>query len=198
VGMIQEAHVGVGIVGKEGKQASLAADFSILEFRSLKLLLLWHGRLSYKRSAVLSQFVIHRGLIISIIQVIFSFMFYFTSIPIYNGYLMLGYATFYTSLPVFSIVFDEDVDLNTVVKFPNLYKILQKGRVLNSKTFLLWCFKSIYQGAVIMIGAVLLFEDNYLNIVSITFTSLIFIEVLNVYLEVFISFIKYLFFLKLF
>jgi phospholipid-translocating ATPase len=69
VGMIQEAHVGVGIVGKEGKQASLAADFSILQFKALKLLLLWHGRLSYKRSAVLSQFVIHRGLIISIIQV---------------------------------------------------------------------------------------------------------------------------------
>lgn len=69
MGMIQEAHLGVGIVGKEGKQASLAADFSILEFRSLKLLMLWHGRLSYKRSAVLSQFVIHRGLIISIIQV---------------------------------------------------------------------------------------------------------------------------------
>jgi phospholipid-translocating ATPase len=184
VGMIQEAHLGVGIVGKEGKQASLAADFSILEFKCLKLLLLWHGRLSYKRSAVLAQFVIHRGLIISIIQVIFSIMFYFTSIPIYNGYLMLGYATFYTSLPVFSIIFDVDTDIKTVIKFPTLYKILQKGRVLNTKTFLVWCFKSIYQGAVIMIGAVLLFEDNYLNIVSITFTSLIFIEILNVYLEV--------------
>jgi phospholipid-translocating ATPase len=71
VGMILEAHLGVGIVGKEGKQASLAADFSILEFQVLKLLLLWHGRLSYKRSAVLAQFVIHRGLIISIIQVYF-------------------------------------------------------------------------------------------------------------------------------
>lgn len=69
VGMILEAHCGVGIVGKEGMQASLAADFSILEFKALRLLLLWHGRLSYKRSAVLSQFVIHRGLIISIIQV---------------------------------------------------------------------------------------------------------------------------------
>jgi phospholipid-translocating ATPase len=69
VGMILEAHIGVGIVGKEGKQASLAADFSIMEFRALKLLTLWHGRLSYKRSAVLAQFVIHRGLIISSIQV---------------------------------------------------------------------------------------------------------------------------------
>jgi len=111
-------------------------------------------------------------------------MFYFTSIPVYNGYLMLGYATIYTSLPVFSIVFDEDVDLNTVIKFPNLYKILQKGRNLNTKTFLIWCFKSIYQGAVIMIGTVTLFDEEYLNIVSITFTSLVFIELLNVYLEV--------------
>jgi phospholipid-translocating ATPase len=67
VGMILEANVGVGIVGKEGKQASLAADFSINEFKHLRRLILWHGRLSYKRSAVLSQFVIHRGLIITII-----------------------------------------------------------------------------------------------------------------------------------
>lgn len=184
VGMIQEAHLGIGIVGKEGKQASLAADFSILEFKSVKLLLLWHGRLSYKRSAVLAQFVIHRGLIISIIQIIFSFMFYFTSIQIYNGYLMLGYSTIYTTLPVFSIVYDEDVDLSSVIKFPVLYKILQKGRVLNVKTFVAWCVKSIYQGAVIMIGAVLLFEDNFVNIVSITFSALILIEILNVYLEI--------------
>jgi phospholipid-translocating ATPase len=32
VGMILEANVGIGIVGKEGKQASLASDFSINEF----------------------------------------------------------------------------------------------------------------------------------------------------------------------
>ena len=54
VGMIQEADVGIGIVGKEGKQASLAADYSITQFSHLKRLILWHGRLSYKRSAVLS------------------------------------------------------------------------------------------------------------------------------------------------
>jgi len=59
--------VGIGIVGKEGMQAALAADFSIEKFKYLNRLLLWHGRLSYKRSSVLSQFVIHRGLIISII-----------------------------------------------------------------------------------------------------------------------------------
>ncbi|MBP3766283.1 MAG: hypothetical protein J6G98_03800 [Bacilli bacterium] len=82
--------------------------------------------------------------IIYIIQIIFSFMFYFTSIQIYNGYLMLDYSTIYTSFPVFSIVFDEDADLASVIKFPVLYKILQKVRVLNAKTFVSWCIKSMY------------------------------------------------------
>lgn len=60
VSMIQAADVGIGIVGKEGKQASLAADFSINQFSYLTKLLVWHGRNSYKRSAKLAQFVIHR------------------------------------------------------------------------------------------------------------------------------------------
>ena len=38
--MIQAADVGIGIVGKEGKQASLAADFSITQFDHVAKLLL--------------------------------------------------------------------------------------------------------------------------------------------------------------
>lgn len=108
VGMILEADVGIGIEGKEGMQASLACDFSLKQFGHLKKLILWHGRLSYKRSSILSQFVFHRGLIISVIQALFTLIFYFVTIPIYNGFLMLGYATVYTALPVFSLVFDQD------------------------------------------------------------------------------------------
>ncbi len=69
VSMIQAANAGVGVVGKEGMQASLASDFSLTQFSHVARLLLVHGRYSYKRSASLSQFVIHRGLIISIMQV---------------------------------------------------------------------------------------------------------------------------------
>ena len=61
VSMIQAANVGIGIVGKEGKQASLAADFSITQFSHLSKLLCWHGRNSYKRSCKLASFIIHRG-----------------------------------------------------------------------------------------------------------------------------------------
>lgn len=121
VSMIQEANVGLGIVGKEGMQASLAADFSITQFKHISLLLLWHGRLSYKRSASLGQFVVHRGMIISFIQAIFTVTFFFVTIPIYNGFLLLGYSTIYTSLPIFSIVLDVDVSQSKVKEYPALY-----------------------------------------------------------------------------
>lgn len=181
VGMILESNVGIGIVGKEGKQASLAADFSINQFSYLKRLLLWHGRQSYKRSSLLSQFIIHRGLIISVIQAVFSIIFYFVSIPIYNGYLMLGYATLYTSLPVFSIVLDEDTGVQQALDYPPLYKTLQKGRSLSFKTFLIWVWKSIFQGGIIMFSWIAYFNESFANIVTITFSSLIIVELLNVY-----------------
>jgi phospholipid-translocating ATPase len=184
VAMIQESNVGIGIVGKEGMQASLAADFSITQFSHLRELILWHGRLSYKRTAALAQFVIHRGLIISVIQAVFSIVFYFVAIPIYNGYLMLGYATAYTSLPVFSLVFDTDVDKDSVLNFPPLYKTLQKGRSLSFKTFLIWVWKSLYQGSVILLFSIKFFNDSFANIVTITFSALIIIELLNVYTEI--------------
>ena len=84
VSMIQVADVGVGIVGKEGRQASLAADFSITQFCHLTKLLVWHGRNSYKRSAKLGQFVIHRGLIISVCQTMFSIANRFEPIVLYR------------------------------------------------------------------------------------------------------------------
>ena len=76
--------VGVGLEGKEGRQASLAADFSLSQFSHLRRLLLWHGRNSYQRSAKLAQFVVHRGLIIAVIQVIFSAVFYFIPLAIFQ------------------------------------------------------------------------------------------------------------------
>ncbi|MEQ2218698.1 hypothetical protein XENOCAPTIV_006960, partial [Xenoophorus captivus] len=52
---------------------SLAADFSVTQFKHLGRLLMVHGRNSYKRSAALSQFVIHRSLCISTMQAVVPF-----------------------------------------------------------------------------------------------------------------------------
>ncbi|SNX82093.1 probable NEO1 - P-type ATPase, a proposed aminophospholipid translocase [Melanopsichium pennsylvanicum] len=184
VSMIQAADVGLGIVGKEGKQASLAADFSITQFSFLTKLLVWHGRNSYKRSAKLAQFVIHRGLIISIIQAVFSSIFYFAPIALYQGWLMVGYATVYTMAPVFSLVLDRDVSEDLALLYPELYKDLTKGRSLSAKTFTTWLMISTYQGGAIMILSLLLFENEFLNIVSISFTALVVNELIMVALEI--------------
>ncbi|KAF8170774.1 protein transporter [Pholiota molesta] len=184
VSMIQAADVGVGIVGKEGRQASLAADFSVTQFSHLTKLLLWHGRNSYRRSAKLAQFVIHRGLIISVMQAVFSAIFYFAPIALYQGWLMAGYATIYTMAPVFSLVLDRDVSEDLALLYPELYKELTKGRALSYKTFFQWFMISLYQGAAIMIMSLVLFENEFLHIVSISFTALILNELIMVALEI--------------
>ena len=115
-----------------------------MKFKDVGPLLLWHGRLAYKRSAVMSQFVMHRGLIVSIIQMIFSLVFYYVAIPVFNGWLMLGYATAYTMIPVFCLIFDEDISKDKAMEYTELYKPLQKGRELTEKTFYIWFWKSIY------------------------------------------------------
>ncbi|KAK3873283.1 hypothetical protein Pcinc_021693 [Petrolisthes cinctipes] len=184
VSMIQAADAGIGIVGKEGKQASLAADFSIDQFQHILRLFLVHGRNSYKRSAALSQFVIHRGLILSTIQAIFSSIFYFSSVALYQGFLLVGYATIYTNMSVFSLVLDLDVSPAIALSYPELYKDLVKGRSLSYKTFFIWVLISIYQGGVLMYGAMLLFEDELIHVVSISFTSLILTELLMIGLTV--------------
>ncbi|KAH9957866.1 hypothetical protein BJV74DRAFT_880134 [Russula compacta] len=151
VSMMQAANVDVGIVGKEGKQASLAADFSVTQFSHLTKLLLWHGRNSYRRSAKLTQFVIHRGLIISVMQTVFSAV------------------------------------------LPELYKELTKGRTLSSKTFFIWLMISLYQGtstlAAIPIIALVLFENEFLNIVAISFMALILHDLIMVTLDITIWFL---------
>ncbi|XP_011500135.1 PREDICTED: probable phospholipid-transporting ATPase IIB isoform X2 [Ceratosolen solmsi marchali] len=184
VSMIQSADAGIGIEGLEGRQASLAADFSIQQFSHLANLLLVHGRRSYKRSAALSQFVIHRGLIISTMQAVFSAVFYFSSVPLYQGFLMVGYATIYTMFPVFSLVLDKDVSGKIALTFPELYKDLSKGRSLSYKTFFMWVLISIYQGGVIMYGALIMFEDEFIHIVAISFSALVLTELIMVALTI--------------
>ncbi|GJN37966.1 hypothetical protein PR202_gb26970 [Eleusine coracana subsp. coracana] len=51
VSMIQMADVGVGISGQEGRQAVMASDFSMGQFRFLVPLLLVHGHWNYQRMA---------------------------------------------------------------------------------------------------------------------------------------------------
>ncbi|KAL2144278.1 hypothetical protein VTI28DRAFT_9266 [Corynascus sepedonium] len=184
VSMIQAADVGVGIVGKEGRQASLAADFSIEQFFHLTKLLVWHGRNSYKRSAKLAQFVIHRGLIIAVCQTMYSIALKFEPEGLYKDWLMVGYATVYTAMPVLSLVLDKDVDENLANLYPELYKELTSGRSLSYRTFFVWVFVSIYQGCLIQGLSQVLTEVDGPRMVAVSYTVLVLNELLMVAIEI--------------
>ncbi|KAK5096664.1 putative aminophospholipid-translocase [Lithohypha guttulata] len=181
VSMIQAADVGIGIVGKEGRQASLAADFSITQFSHVTKLLVWHGRNSYKRSAKLAQFIIHRGLIISVCQTMYNIAGKFDPKGLFKDWLLVGYATVYTMAPVFSLVLDRDVDEKLANLYPELYKELKTGQSLSYKTFFTWVAVSIYQGIVIQgLSQLLVGAVDGPRMLSVSFTVLVLNELIMV------------------
>lgn len=60
VSMIQEAHVGFGIFGKEGRNAAISSDFCFAKFKYLRRALLVHGYLYYTRAATLVLFFFYQ------------------------------------------------------------------------------------------------------------------------------------------
>jgi phospholipid-translocating ATPase len=185
VSMIQAADVGIGIVGKEGRQASLAADFSITQFCHVTKLLVWHGRNSYKRSAKLGQFIIHRGLIIAVCQTMYNIAGHFDPKGLFKDWLLVGYATIYTTAPVFSLVMDRDVDEHLANLYPELYKELKSGESLSYKSFFTWVLVSVYQGIIIQgLSQLLVGEVDGKRMLSVSFTVLVLNELIMVAVSV--------------
>ena len=185
VSMIQAASLGVGIVGKEGRQASLAADVSLTAFHHLPKLLVWHGRNSYTRSAKLAQFVIHRGLLVSVCQTVYSVAAHFEPHALYRDWLLVGYATVYTMAPVFSLVLDRDVDEGVANLYPELYKELTTGAALSYRSFFVWLAISVYQGLVVQgLSQLLVASVDSPRMVSVSYSALVVNELVMVAAEV--------------
>ncbi len=60
VSMLQEAHIGIGIYGKEGIAAARSADYAFSKFKYLKRAFLVHGYLYYTRMAILVVYFFYK------------------------------------------------------------------------------------------------------------------------------------------
>lgn len=63
VPMLMEAHIGVGIAGREGMQAARASDYAIGKFKFLKNLLFVHGREAYRRNCDIVSYNFYKNLL---------------------------------------------------------------------------------------------------------------------------------------
>ncbi|CAL5996369.1 Phospholipid-transporting_ATPase IA [Hexamita inflata] len=176
VSLLQAASVGFGIFGKEGVQAAMASDFALGQFKDIQQLLFWHGRNAYKNTVEACQFVIQRGIIGVLIQAWFSAVYYFTSVVLYSGVLMLGYVCVYSIIPLLCIYVNEDVDYSVTMMYPELYKNLLKGRLLNIKTFFIWNSVAIFGSIVLIFASLHFVQNNFANLVLVSFSALTLVQ----------------------
>jgi phospholipid-translocating ATPase len=162
VGMIQEAHVGVGIAGREGLQAARAADYAVGRFKFLGKLLLVHGRYAYKRTSWIAQYAFYKSMVICVLQIAFGFVSAFSGSSLFDSTSLTLYNVAFTNFYTMAMVLERDVSASSAMSVPALYTETQAGKACNRKTFLFWVLRAIYQGTLVFISMVLYSDQWYI------------------------------------
>ncbi|CEP15440.1 hypothetical protein [Parasitella parasitica] len=149
VSMIQEANVGVGISGVEGRQAVMASDYAISQFRFLERLLLVHGRWSYLRTAEMIMGFFFKNIVWTFV------LFWYQIFCQFNGSMMFEYALvalynlIFTSLPIIFLgIWDQDVNAKVSDLYPEMYRMGLRNDKFKPWRFYLTVFDAIYQSSV--------------------------------------------------
>uniref|UniRef100_A0A8C2KWP6 Phospholipid-transporting ATPase n=1 Tax=Cyprinus carpio TaxID=7962 RepID=A0A8C2KWP6_CYPCA len=136
VSMIKTAHIGVGISGQEGMQAVLASDYSFAQFRYLQRLLLVHGRWSYHRMCNFLCYFFYKNFAFTLVHFWYGFLCGFSAQTVYDQWFITLFNIVYTSLPVLAMgLFDQDVNEQYSLRFPNLYRPGQLNQLFNKRKF---------------------------------------------------------------
>ncbi|KAI9547073.1 putative phospholipid-transporting ATPase IH [Dissostichus eleginoides] len=165
VSMILEAHVGIGIMGKEGRQAARNSDYAIPKFKHLKKMLLVHGHYYYIRIAELVQYFFYKNVCFIFPQFLYQFFCGFSQQPLYDTAYLTLYNISFTSLPIllYSLV-EQHVTMDTLKRDPSLYRDIAKNSLLRWPVFLYWTCLGLFDAVIFFFGAYFLFDNT-------TFTS---------------------------
>ena len=74
VEMIRAAHIGVGIIGKEGTQAVNNADYAISQFRYLTRLILVYGHHDDRGITLAALLIFYKNVLFTLIQYLYTFV----------------------------------------------------------------------------------------------------------------------------
>jgi len=150
VAMIQEAHVGVGISGKEGLQAARVADYSIAQFRFLQRLLFVHGHWNYVRTAKYILLTFWKEMVFYSVQAMYQRWNGYTGTSLYESDSLVVWNTLFTSLPVMLPgIFEQDLSAATLLAMPELYSYGQNSQGFNMRKYGLWMLMAACESQII-------------------------------------------------
>lgn len=149
VAMIQEADVGVGIAGEEGRQAVMCSDYAIGQFRFLDRLLLVHGRWDYKRLAEMIPNFFYKNLVFTFTLFWYGCFNTFDVAYLYDYTIVMFYNLAFTSLPIIFLgVLDQDVPDYISLAVPQLYRSGILGIEWGMTRFVEYTVDGLYQSLV--------------------------------------------------
>ncbi|XP_072852346.1 phospholipid-transporting ATPase IF isoform X14 [Pogona vitticeps] len=161
VSMIQEAHVGIGIMGKEGRQAVRNSDYAIARFKYLSKLLFVHGHLYYIRIATLVQYFFYKNVCFITPQFLYQFFCLFSQQTLYDSVYLTLYNICFTSLPVLMYsLFEQHMHPHVLHSKPTLYRDISKNAHLGFKPFLYWTLLGFIHAFVFFFGSYLLMGED--------------------------------------
>ncbi|XP_032448115.1 phospholipid-transporting ATPase IG isoform X7 [Lynx canadensis] len=164
VSMILESHVGIGIKGKEGRQAARNSDYAVPKFKHLKKLLLAHGHLYYVRIAHLVQYFFYKNLCFILPQFLYQFFCGFSQQPLYDAAYLTMYNICFTSLPILAYsLLEQHINIDTLASDPRLYMKISDNAMLQLGPFLYWTFLAAFEGTVFFFGTYFLFQTSSLE-----------------------------------
>ena len=149
VSMIQEAHIGVGIAGKEGTQAMQASDYAFGQFRFLEKLVLVHGRWGYRRITFFICYYFYKNIMLVFTELWFSMYNGFSGQIFFLDWLSLLFNAFWTSFPcIFTYAFEQDLSAAQSLENPVAYGAGQKGVYFGFKRFWTWIVLALFHGTI--------------------------------------------------
>ncbi|KAI0226825.1 Phospholipid-transporting ATPase IB [Lamellibrachia satsuma] len=150
VGMIQAAHVGIGISGVEGLQAACASDYAISQFRFLTKLLLVHGAWNYNRVTKLILYSFYKNICLYVIEFWFAVVSGWSGQIVFERWTIGLYNVIFTAAPPLALgLFDRHCTVQNLLRFPQLYGVSQKSELFNVKIFWLWITNAVYHSIIL-------------------------------------------------
>ncbi|CAE7888103.1 unnamed protein product [Symbiodinium sp. KB8] len=180
VPMIQTAQVGIGIAGKEGRQAVNNSDFAIAQFRYLERLVLLHGRWNYRRACMFTLFTFWRNMVQVLMIVCYTFISGFSGTSIYEDWIRLTFNALCT-IPILPPgCHDKDLPEKEVLKRPHLYQVGPQSGDLNLAKTALTLLVALLHALVLLLVTVFAFPGleaigagDYYTFGTICYTCLI-------------------------